>query len=594
MTSPHSPTPTTTAQHTGQVVATNGREVAQLREQILRDLNGGFTDLEFVGAGAAATVWRALDLASGREVAIKRLHGEGSAPKAFYAEMRAAFALHHPNIVQVVNLQEAEGARYLILEYCAGSTLRKAIASERNQGRSWPAERVAEIITQIADALAYLHSRGLVHRDLKPDNVLFETSYDKPHGGDATVKVADFGLTRVAKPTSQSAATAQRVSGSPAYMAPEQFAGEYTPASDFYALGVIAYELLHGQRPFLGSVDALAQQHCHAEAEVDSTLEPRWHELFAGLLHKHPKLRVRDANWIRRTLARAASDQRSLRRPTATTGRIEVANDGRLQAVPLGQSLLCIDLAEQCTTALDVTVDAIALTADAQLAYGASGNALLRVAMFDDVDPVRLTRFVDPIRLLAIDASGQWLAVAAGDLLARIRAASPETIDRIDTVRGGRVTNLAWRRNRLLIVEGTVEAQLHLLDPDSQTSVDTPLPGVCWGMQPSSDGSVWVHAIGSDGHGLFRVEPELRELEQIATPRPIRCLGREIGSPNALIVCDDGSVWQVATNGDATPLSEPASRRAAGVIGAIKYDDTITFVHGTHRLAVTQARVGAH
>ncbi len=204
---------------------------------------GRYELLGILGGGGFATVYRALDPALGREVALKALLPHLAADQVirqrFLGEARAIAGLHHPNIVTVYDVGEADGRPFFAMELIAGDTLAAALTAS---GRFEPA-RAVEVLSSLCGAVDALHAAGLVHRDIKPANVMIEP------GG--YVVLMDFGIARSQGGSSYTQAGDSI--GTPRYMAPEQVRGvEVGPAADVYALGVLAYELLSGKPPFVG------------------------------------------------------------------------------------------------------------------------------------------------------------------------------------------------------------------------------------------------------------------------------------------------------------------------------------------------------
>lgn len=267
-------------------------ELEPLRAQMTAELGQRYVLETYLGRGAFATVWRASDVVTGTRVAVKCFapcFGQGH---DFYNELSIHLRLAHENIVRLINLTDAPGGRYLILEYCAGGSLRAALSRARRQGQRCPPEQALDLALQLAEGLAAAHRLDLTHRDLKPENILFATYAPRPFAGSARVKLADFGLARVvSKVKRRGTGGLGAMSGSPAYMAPEQFAGTYHSASDLYALGVVLYELLHDRLPYEGTVEELALQHLHEAPRFDSHLEQFWIELLTRLLDKEPERR---------------------------------------------------------------------------------------------------------------------------------------------------------------------------------------------------------------------------------------------------------------------------------------------------------------
>jgi formylglycine-generating enzyme required for sulfatase activity len=201
----------------------------------------GYAILDILGSGGMGVVYQAEQLALRRVVALKMiLHGDyvgEDQRRRFQAEAEAIAALQHPHIVQVHEVGEHNGLPYFSLEYCAGGSLDKQL-----DGTPWEAKRAAALVQTLAGAVEAAHQHGLVHRDLKPGNVLLTA--------DGTPKVTDFGLVKRLDMPGQT--QTGPVMGTPSYMAPEQAgpSGEVGPAADVYALGAILYELLTGRPPF--------------------------------------------------------------------------------------------------------------------------------------------------------------------------------------------------------------------------------------------------------------------------------------------------------------------------------------------------------
>jgi eukaryotic-like serine/threonine-protein kinase len=216
---------------------------------------------ERIATGGMAEVWAAHDLELDRRVAVKLLH-HGADPARFSREARAVAGLSHPGICRVYDYGDADGRPYIVLEYLAGGTLDDRLA----RGQPLPDDDAARIARELASALAYAHARGLVHRDLKPGNVLFDL--------EGSAKISDFGIAQVAgAPTLTEAGT---LLGTAAYISPEQASGErVTPASDVYSFGVIVYQMLTGRLPFEAeSALELAAKHVSEEPAAIASLRP--------------------------------------------------------------------------------------------------------------------------------------------------------------------------------------------------------------------------------------------------------------------------------------------------------------------------------
>ncbi|MET0259740.1 MAG: protein kinase, partial [Gaiellaceae bacterium] len=209
---------------------------------------------ELVGTGGMSSVYRANDRLLERDVALKVLHDrftvDGDYVERFRREARAVAQLSHPNIVTVIDRGEQDGRQFIVFEYVDGENLKTLIEREG----PLPEREAIELALQIARALGFAHERGLVHRDVKPQNVLLN--------GDAGAKVTDFGIARSLDVQGGLTQTGT-VMGTSDYIAPEQARGRQVDAqSDVYSLGAVLYELLTGEVPFPGdNFVAVAMRH---------------------------------------------------------------------------------------------------------------------------------------------------------------------------------------------------------------------------------------------------------------------------------------------------------------------------------------------
>jgi serine/threonine-protein kinase len=194
-----------------------------------------------LGRGGTATVYKAKDTRLGRTVAVKCFEGSGSAPTKrgrarFEAEARAAAAVVHRNVVTIYDTGVEHGNAFIVMECLTGRTLADEIARG-----PIAVDRAVALLTDLLAALAAAHDCGVLHRDVKPGNVLF--------AADGTPKLVDFGIARSGDGADLTETGI--VLGTPVYLAPERLAGDpATPQSDIYAMGVVAYEMLTGERPF--------------------------------------------------------------------------------------------------------------------------------------------------------------------------------------------------------------------------------------------------------------------------------------------------------------------------------------------------------
>ena len=214
---------------------------------------------QLIGTGGMSEVWRATDLELERVVAVKLLAPEAD-PGRFEREARAIAALTHPNICALYDYGEAGGRPFMVLEHLPGGSLEERLSA----GRPLPDEETLRIAIEIAAGLAHAHNRGVVHRDLKPLNVLFDA---RGHA-----KIADFGIARAG--AASGTTETGTVLGTAAYISPEQAAGRSaTAASDVYAFGVILFRMLTGRLPF-ESADGLAVAAMHRDDPPPPVPEP--------------------------------------------------------------------------------------------------------------------------------------------------------------------------------------------------------------------------------------------------------------------------------------------------------------------------------
>ena len=265
-----------------------------------------------LGRGGMAEVHRGRDLRLGREVAVKVLRHDLARDPSFQVRFRreaqASASLNHPAIVAVYDTGEdrtTTGATpYIVMEYVEGETLRDVI---RREGHL-PSERAMTLAADICGALDFSHRNGIVHRDVKPGNVMIT-----PQG---TVKVMDFGIARAVSDSAATMTSTAAVIGTAQYLSPEQARGESVDArSDVYSMGCLLYELVTGAPPFSGdSPVAVAYQHVREDPRLPSSINPEVPaELDAILLKamsKNPANRYQSAAEMRNDLLRALAGQR--------------------------------------------------------------------------------------------------------------------------------------------------------------------------------------------------------------------------------------------------------------------------------------------
>ena len=218
-----------------------------------RFLGDRYELLKEIGAGGMALVYEARDLALGRTVAVKILREEFGNDLQFVGrfeqEARSAASLTHPSIVTVYDVGEADGLQYIVMEYVDGLSLKELV---REVGRL-SIDRAVAVASQVCAGLAFAHENGIIHRDVKPQNILIsapggDTAGVGP-GNEIRARLTDFGIARASGASSFT--KDNEVLGSVHYIAPEQVQGfETGPAADIYATGVVLYEMLTGEQPF--------------------------------------------------------------------------------------------------------------------------------------------------------------------------------------------------------------------------------------------------------------------------------------------------------------------------------------------------------
>lgn len=274
---------------------------------------GRYQLVELLGRGAMGEVWRAQDTTLGRDIAVKLLLEHTAAPHAaerFRREAQTAAQLNHPNVVAAYDFGEEDGRGYLVMELVPGRSLRQELAERGPLG----AEQARRFAGQAATGLAAAHAHRVVHRDIKPGNLLLTA--------DDTVKVADFGIARAVVETASALTMTGDVLGTTAYLAPERcVGGEAGPESDVYGLGCVLYEMLCGHPPFTGDPAAVVYQHVDAVPQPPADLGPDIPETLADL-----------------TLRMLAKDPAE--RPTAAQAAHVLAGDAAVTGLPavLGQT----------------------------------------------------------------------------------------------------------------------------------------------------------------------------------------------------------------------------------------------------------------
>lgn len=292
---------------------------------------------ESIGRGGMGEVWRAYDETLARHVAVKLLLPQDSDPTAasrFRLEAQTAARIDHPNVVGVWDFGEYENRLFLVMELVEGDSLARLLT----RSGALPAARVARIAAQAAAGLAAAHRQGIVHRDIKPGNLLLDT--------DGTVKIGDFGIARFLDDPGAALTATGQIVGTSLYLAPERALGRPAgPASDLYALGCVLYQLLTGRPPFQADT-AVAILHQHLDAAPVPPRElgvpglpPAFENYLLGLLAKdaeHRPTAQQAADWF----AGGAWQGRPEPLPdvTSTSGPVTVASASTPASQQVGET----------------------------------------------------------------------------------------------------------------------------------------------------------------------------------------------------------------------------------------------------------------
>jgi eukaryotic-like serine/threonine-protein kinase len=278
------------------------RQMLRIREIAEGERSGqkipGYKVISKLGAGAMATVFKAKQLSLDRMVAIKLLPKKYSSNpqfiERFYAEGRAAAQLNHPNIVQAYDVGKAGEYHYFVMEYVEGSTVYDEIVKHKRFGEV----EAIDLIMQVAEALQHAHERGLIHRDVKPKNIMLA----RTQSGASIAKLADMGLARAISDKEAAEAEQGKAFGTPYYISPEQIRGEISisPAADIYSLGATLYHMVTGAVPFDGK-NPSAVMHKHLKADlvppdhVNAKLSAGLSEVVEMMMAKDPRRRYQSA-----------------------------------------------------------------------------------------------------------------------------------------------------------------------------------------------------------------------------------------------------------------------------------------------------------
>jgi serine/threonine protein kinase/uncharacterized protein YjdB len=445
-----------------------------------------------LGRGGMAAVYLARDKALERRVAIKvmlpDLIGVAGIEDRFVIEARTAAHLDHPGIVTVYSVKQRDGLLFIVMKYVEGRTLEEVLAGSR----ALEPGVITTVASQVAEALHFAHGENVVHRDVKPSNIIIDTK-GRPI-------VTDFGIAKMA--TGRSITVTGSMIGTPAYMSPEQCRGlPATAASDQYALGVMLYEMLTRRMPFDGTMFELIHAHCNEAPppihDVVPDIDRELEALVMRMLAKNPRERWESLGEVGRQLTQTKSHHRrssevraviaDLARPT-----VEVMQTPRRAAAAVDLSGAATEVATTPAPQLVVTpIDPIIeIGEDVQLRVSESSGASLT--------GVRISWKSEDPSVATVDDRGVVTGRAAG--LAKITATGGAAFGRVAVqVRPARVNTLAITpRNPEVVTDHELELRVAVLDARGNSMIGQP---IVW---TSSD--VRVCAVSQQGRAIGTAE----------------------------------------------------------------------------------------
>ena len=389
-----------------------------------------------LGKGAMGTVYRAYDRAIARSVAIKAITKAMLAPaelkhvlNRFRHEAQAVGRINHPRIVQIYDYGEDDEIAYIVMELVNGKTLAQHLAQEVH----YDVREAGEIIRQILDGIGYAHTQGVIHRDMKPSNIMINE--------DGRIKISDFGIAHI---EASELTQVGDVLGTPHYMAPEQFLGADVDAiADLYSVGVIAYELLTGRKPFIGNTATVMQmvlsQPPPNPSQLNAKLSPLIDRVLQKALAKKREDRFQSARELADALREAVEATLGLDAvtpPAAAPDSAALLDAARLLNLGAAKSAASVDnvlsvLAGDSTISIDTGVRQVRLLFiddEERILTALKSLFKARYHVFATTDPEKALDFISKYHIHVIISDQRMPQMQGVELLRRSREISPNSV----------------------------------------------------------------------------------------------------------------------------------------------------------------------
>ena len=516
----------------------------------IRPKRSNYRLLGLVGQGQFGRVFCAIHRTTGDVVALKDLNRDRLPTHKFLRELRFLLSLEHPNIVTCQALEHTATGRQLVLDYCEGGPLRRLIEQETQLSLTDALNIVADVLA----GLDHAHSKGIIHCDIKPENILLTLQSHR-----WVAKLSDFGIARL----SQELNSAQLGdTGSPAYMAPERFDNQYSVQSDIYSVGVILFELLFGRRPFSGTPMELMQAHLNQPVSIPDTAPENLRKIILTALHKYPEQRFQSAIDMLAAVKQVHAHSISSSTPFASAS-LEIApppSAFQAQAVePLASPLQSLAIASNTQVYQSsggqlllrtypnglLSPDKAAVTASLSLPHPIQALQMIpqgccvitarsiHLARFDhppteSIHSAAIAQF-DADSIIAMAPSGQWFAALSHNPTAQEnRLMIGQFPALISSLNGGTGPNSALRQT---IMSERPGSALKLLPIDNRHLVLISTHSIS-GKQTTFE----IFTRRGNYLGTLKLSVLLQKI--VATPTPYRLLASEQDDANTILIID--------------------------------------------------------